>query len=104
LRIKLGDDSVVATGIHRFWKAGVGWVMARDLKPGDRLRTVDGTATVASVATETVAPVFNLEVDGGQSFFVGNRGLLAHDNSLVLPVTAPFDAEPDLEETVARRQ
>ena len=31
-RIDLGNDSIVATGIHRFWKAGHGWVMARELK------------------------------------------------------------------------
>jgi hypothetical protein len=40
--------------------------------------------------------VFNLEVDGGQSFFVGGPGVLVHDNSLVQPVSAPFDAGPVL--------
>jgi len=47
-RIDLGGESIVATGIHRFWKAGVGWVMARDLKSGDRLRTVSDIITVTS--------------------------------------------------------
>ena len=37
-RIDLGRDAIKATGIHRFWKAGQGWVMARDLKPGDVVR------------------------------------------------------------------
>ena len=44
LRIELDGDAVVATSIHRFWKAGVGWVMARELKPGDVVGTIDGTA------------------------------------------------------------
>ena len=39
LRIDLGDEAIVATPIHRFWKAGRGWAMARDLKPGDTIRT-----------------------------------------------------------------
>ena len=48
LRIELGDEDenepIVATGIHRFWMAGQGWVMARDLKPGDEIRTLGGEA------------------------------------------------------------
>ena len=97
LRIKLGDETVVATGIHRFWKAGKGWVMARELKPGDALRTIGGTARVGSVETDVVRPVFNLEVAEGQSFFVGAAGTLVHDNSLVTPAPAPFDALAEVE-------
>ena len=97
LNVKAGDESIVSTPIHRFWKAGAGWVMARDLKPGDQLRALDGIAEVTSIGNEPVQPVFNLEVASGQCFFVGERGVLVHDNSLVQPVGAPFDAEPRLE-------
>jgi hypothetical protein len=96
LRVKLGDESIVATGIHRFWKSGRGWTMARDLKPGDTLRMLGGTSRVASLESDSVQPVFNLEVGGGHSFFVGAAGALVHDNSLVQPVSQPFDAEPVL--------
>jgi Pretoxin HINT domain len=92
LRVQLGDDTVVATGIHRFWKAGRGWTMARELKPGDPIRTLGGVAKVESVEEEKVQPVFNLEVAEGHSFLVGKLGALVHDNSLVEPVLAPFDA------------
>jgi hypothetical protein len=95
-RIKLGDEAIVATGIHRFWKAGKGWTMARDLKPGDSIRTVGGTANVDSVETESVQPVFNLEVASGRSFFVGSQGMLVHDNTLAETVPHPFDASPSL--------
>ena len=37
----MAGESIAATGIHRFWKAGNGWTMARDLKPGDRIRALD---------------------------------------------------------------
>ncbi|MFO0952976.1 MAG: polymorphic toxin-type HINT domain-containing protein [Isosphaeraceae bacterium] len=90
--VDLGDETVWATGIHRFWKVGKGWVMARDLKPGDVLRTLGGTARVKSVTEGGAEPVFNLEVAAGQSFFVGSSGALVHDNSLVRPVAEPFDA------------
>ena len=91
-----GGETIVATGIHRFWKAGVGWVMARDLKPGDPVRTLDGRVGVVSVESGIVQPVFNLELSTGKSFFVGKQGVLVHDNTTVDPVQRPFDSEPVL--------
>jgi hypothetical protein len=95
-KIRIGAETVVATGIHRFWKAGRGWTMARDLKPGDAIRTLGGLARVESVESDRVQPVFNLQVAEGESFLVGKQGALVHDNSLVQPVAVPFDAEPGL--------
>ena len=92
LRIELERDTIVATGIHRLWKSGRGWVMARELKPGDALRTLDGISVVKSVKKEKVQPVYNLRVAEGESFFVGKAGVLAHDNSLVEATPSPFDA------------
>ena len=92
LRIDLGGEPVIATGIHRFWSADRGWVMARDLKPGDRVRTVGGLVTVRGVKDDLDQLVYNLEVARGGSFFVGRCGALVHDNSLVRPVDRPFDA------------
>jgi hypothetical protein len=86
------DEAIVATPIHRFWKLGRGWTMARDLKPGDAVRLLGGTARVASVLPGPVQPVFNLEVARTHSFLVGARGVLVHDNSLIEPVGEPFDA------------
>ena len=96
VRLAIGGDRIVATGIHRFWKAGKGWTMARELKAGDRLRAVGGVAEIQSVETDTVQPVFNLEVAGNRDFFVGRQGMLVHDNSFVQPVLEPFDRQPDL--------
>jgi hypothetical protein len=92
LRIDLGDEAIVATPIHRFWKAGQGWAMARELKPGDTIRRLGGTARVVSVSEEKIQPVFNLDVTHCRTFFVGASGALVHDNSLVDPVLRPFDA------------
>jgi tetratricopeptide (TPR) repeat protein len=96
LRIAAGDESIVATGIHRFWTAGKGWTMARDLKAGDRLRTIGGIATVRSIESGQTQPVFNLDVAQNRDFFVGTNGLLVHDFGFVQPVLEPFDREPDL--------
>ena len=86
LKLRLGGETLTATGIHRFWKAGQGWVMARDLKPGDVVRTVGGTARIESVESDTVKPVFNLDVARNRNFFVGQHGCLVYDFSIVQPV------------------
>ena len=54
LRVELDGETIVATAIHRFWKAGHGWEMARDLRAGDRVRTVGGIAEVTSVGRDEV--------------------------------------------------
>jgi len=96
LRINLGGETIVATPIHRFWKAGEGWAMARYLKSGVAVRGLGGLTSVTSVEADRVQPVFNLQVAEGGSFFVGRQGTLVHDNSLVQPVPKPFDAPPRL--------
>jgi len=96
LKADLGQESIKATGIDRFWKVGQGWVMARDLKTGDVLRALGGVATAKSVENIGSEPVFNLKVMQAESFFVGERGMLVHDNSLVEPVLEPFDGIPEL--------
>jgi len=95
LRVAIGGEAIEATGIHRFWVAGRGWVMARDLKPGDPVRVVGSRAEVRGVESGEVRPVFNLEVGSSHSYFVGRRGALVHDDSPVRPVADPFDAETD---------
>jgi hypothetical protein len=96
LRILVAGESLVATGIHRFWKAGKGWTMARELKAGDQLRMVGGTVAIDSIDAGQTQPVFNLDVAENRDFFVGSTGLLVHDFSFVQPVSEPFDRQPGL--------
>jgi Pretoxin HINT domain len=90
-RISLAGETIVATGIHRFWKAGKGWTMARDLKAGDRLRMLGGVATIDSIEPGATQMVYNLNVAANRDFMVGSAGLLVHDYGFVLPVSEPFD-------------
>ncbi len=94
LRVELDSgDTIVATEIHRFWQAGLGWTMTRDLKPGDRLRVLGGTVKVVAVSREPRQLVYNLEVARQRDFFVGRQGALVHDATLVPPVDHPFDRQ-----------
>jgi hypothetical protein len=94
--ITIGSETVISSPFHRFWKAGKGWVMARDLATGDTVRTLEGLVKVTAKDEGKVQPVFNLDVAETGSFFVGQGGALVHDNTLPNPVLAPFDAEPAL--------
>jgi hypothetical protein len=102
LRLKVGDESIVATAIHRFWKAGAGWTMARELKAGDRLRIIGGTVVIDAIETDLTQAVYNLEVAENRDFFVGAGGLLVHDFSFVQPVAEPFDRQADPASPVPR--
>ena len=90
-RVTLGKETVVSSEFHRFWKAGAGWVMARDLKEGDRLRTLDGPVSVTQIDRGEVVPVYNLDVADDGDFFVGHGGVLVHDNTLPDLREHPFD-------------
>jgi hypothetical protein len=96
LRISIDGESIVATGIHRFWVPGKGWTMARDLQAGNRLRDVGNVVSIQSIEADATQPVYNLDVAENRDFFVGKNGLLVHDFSFVRPVLAPFDQLPDL--------
>ena len=90
--IELGGETIVSSYFHRFWKPGQGWVMARDLIPGDTLRVLGGLVRVAAIREGSVQPVFNLDVAQDADFFVGRSGTLVHDNTLPNTRLAPFDA------------
>jgi hypothetical protein len=97
LRITLSDDEILISSVyHRFWRSGLGWSMARELKPGDTLRILGGQVKVASVEAGDVVPVYNLDVARKRTFFVGSSGALVHDNTLPDPRLTPFDAPPIL--------
>ena len=89
---------MVSSEFHRFWKSGHGWVMARDLKEGDLIRTLDGPLAVSRIERGEVVPVYNLDVAEDADFFVGRGGVLVHDNTLPDLRERPFDAAdaPDM--------
>lgn len=91
-RVILDDKQVLlASRLSRIWKVGAGWTKAADLKPGDRLRVIGGSARVQSVDAPNEVPSLNLDIAGQSTFFAGSRGVLVHDNSLVEPALVRFD-------------
>ncbi|WP_426746864.1 polymorphic toxin-type HINT domain-containing protein [Myxococcus faecalis] len=93
-----GADSIDVLGVtaeHPFWVSGRGWVEAQGLVPGDEFETATGNRImVASLQTvpgrETV---YNFEVGGAHTYFVGAFSSWVHNNSMissrVFPNTMP---------------
>jgi hypothetical protein len=103
LRVSLSDgESVVCSVYHRFWRANLGWAMALELKAGDTLRKLGGVVRVEKVEADTIRPLYNLDVAGTRSFFVGASNLLVHDNTLPDHRLKPFDALPVVEASPLR--
>jgi hypothetical protein len=93
VRLTIGEEVIETTPLHKFWVVGRGWVMARELAAGDVVRTLGGTAVVGAQEKDEVRQVFNLEVAGSGSFFVGKAAVLVRDNAPeARGGEAPFDA------------
>ncbi len=89
LRLTFSDGQYVVCSVyHRFWRANLGWAQARELKPGDHLRSLAGIVRVDSIEPDTVQPLYNLDVAGSRTFFVGRTTLLVHDNTAPRPPAA----------------
>ena len=100
LRLALSDgESVVCSVYHRFWRANLGWTQARELKQGDSLRSLAGIVRIVSIEPDSVQPLYNLDVAGSRTFYVGRTNLLVHDNTLPDHRLKPFDTLPVVELT-----
>ena len=77
-----------ATPTHPFFSADRGWVAAGALEPGEALVDADGnTQHVAAVAPLAErATVYNFEVEGTHTYFVGGERLWVH-NTCTYPTT-----------------
>ncbi|AGP41062.1 papain fold toxin domain-containing protein [Sorangium cellulosum] len=75
-------ESIRATVEHPFWTQR-GWVGARQLTSGDRVLQRSGTWSRVVTVSETgeSVTVYNFEVERFHTYFVGEQGVLVHNNS-----------------------
>ncbi|WP_143663505.1 polymorphic toxin-type HINT domain-containing protein [Streptomyces sp. NRRL B-24085] len=85
--VDIGMETLRATTEHPFWVRGKGWTGARALRPGDWLTTLDGKgARVESVSVKRApVQVFNFEVEGDHTYFVGASRVLVHNACRIWP-------------------
>ncbi|HEU4406811.1 MAG TPA: toxin TcdB middle/N-terminal domain-containing protein [Polyangiaceae bacterium] len=75
------EEALHVTPEHPLWAEGKAWTAAGDLELGSALATADGRRVeVAALALEPDAQtVYNLEVDGFHTYFVGDNQVWAHN-------------------------
>ncbi|MDO5561128.1 MAG: polymorphic toxin-type HINT domain-containing protein [Oscillospiraceae bacterium] len=83
LHLYTTGDEIQTTTNHPFYVKDKGWTAAGDLEEGDEFYTADGqTVTVKGKVTEKLEEpikVYNLEVEGLHTYFVGNVQILVHN-------------------------
>ena len=93
LKVTAGDESLVATPGHPFWVAGQGWRLTKQLTADQQLHTLEGALKIGSVEKAETPVVwhegaYNLIVADFNTYFVGKRALLVHDNTPRQPTGA----------------
>jgi hypothetical protein len=93
MRMRLGAESITATPSHPFWVCGLGWRMTKQLQAGSRIHSLSGGVPVEKVETLGAGSLgadaaYNLIVPDDNSYFVGDRGILVHDNTPRRPTAA----------------
>lgn len=87
LHVSTSDgETIDTTTNHPFYVDGKGWVAAGDLEIGDTLATADGDEVeVTDVEIEKLAEpilVYNLEINDCHTYFIGEYGILVHNECL----------------------
>jgi hypothetical protein len=90
LQIHVGDEQIESTLGHPFWVIGDGWRMAKELKAGDRLHSVQGGATIDMIEPGETVEAYNLVVAETNTYFVGEHRVLVHDNELRQAMDLPL--------------
>jgi RHS repeat-associated protein len=91
LALEVVDDQgqtevIEATREHPFAIAGAGWAQAQRLAPGDELVTRGGRVSVARTTPPSRRDtVYNLEVAGFHTYFVGRGEIQVHNSCAQLP-------------------
>jgi hypothetical protein len=82
-------ESITTTLGHPLWVTGQGWEMAKHVQPGDQLHGIKGILVVSTIdPLPNKVEAHNLVVEGFGTYFVGNCGMLVHDNTYRRPTRA----------------
>ena len=94
LRLMIGGDEIVTTLGHPLWVVGEGWKMAKFVEQDHRLRSVRGAVDIDLIQPGPMTQAHNLVVADFNNYFVGNSGVLAHDNTVRKPTPSVIPGLP----------
>jgi len=72
-------EHLLVTPGHRFWVEGRGWTHAEDLAAAPLFSFSDLVSADVTTAATEVTTVYNIEVQGDHSYFVGHAHALVHN-------------------------
>jgi RHS repeat-associated protein len=83
------DQKINVTSEHPFYVEGKGWITVKELKIGDKFKTVNRSSAeqvkrISSVKKDLI--VYNIEVEGNHNYFVTSSNILVH-NKYIRPFT-----------------
>jgi hypothetical protein len=88
-KLTVNGEAITTTLGHPLWVTGKGWEMAKHVKEGDQLHGIGGIVNVNSIEPlPNKVEAHNLVVDDSNTYFVGNCGMLVHDNTYRKPTRA----------------
>ncbi len=99
-KITFDGETITSTLGHRFWITGHGWQMTKFLEPGFRLFGANGSLQIEAIESAGETEAFNLMVAEYHTYFVGQRRLLVHDNTIpqhsltIVPGVQPVAPKP----------
>ncbi|HJQ79816.1 MAG TPA: polymorphic toxin-type HINT domain-containing protein [Lacipirellulaceae bacterium] len=88
VKISVGGEELQSTRGHPFWVAGVGWRMAKEIEDGAVLHGITCAPRIEAVEPAINAEAYNLVVADFNTYFVGESGILVHDNTPRKPTRA----------------
>jgi hypothetical protein len=88
LKVTMNGETIRTTRGHLFWVAGRGWRMAKELAVGAPLHGVTGSMRTNAIEPDGQDEAYNLVVAEFNSYFVGESGVLVHDNTPRTPTRA----------------
>jgi hypothetical protein len=81
LKVECAGEMLRTSPGHPMWVAGEGWQMAKEIAAGDVLHTVGGPVAVSSIEPDGEEQAYNLVIANTSNYFVGEKGILVHDNT-----------------------
>jgi len=84
--VTVEGEKISCSDNHKFFVVDRGWIMARDIKPSDKLQRISGELVgVRDVRIEQLKEpitVYNLGVYEHKNFFVTKKGILTHNQKV----------------------
>lgn len=89
IKVAVDGEDIVTTLGHPMWVAEKRWRMAKLLEVGDQLHGVSGILTIDEVDDQMpMNEAHNLVIADWATYFVGEKGVLVHDNTYRAPTRA----------------